>query len=122
MKITELIVGQGNVEVEGKISNIGNTRSFNKYGKQLTVANAVLTDDSGSITLTLWNEDVKRFKEGDTIKIINGYVNEFQGEKQLTAGKYGSMEKIGSGNSQEEIMDEGSHQERTEVRWAHDIP
>ncbi|MBS3080523.1 DNA-binding protein [Candidatus Pacearchaeota archaeon] len=106
MKITELIVGQGNVEVEGKISNIGNTRSFNKYGKQLTVANAVLTDDSGSITLTLWNEDVKRFKEGDTIKIINGYVNEFQGEKQLTAGKYGSMEKIGSGNSQEEIMDE----------------
>lgn len=110
MKISELTIGQGNVTVEGTVSNMGNTRTFNKYGKQLTVANATLNDDSGNITLTLWNDDVTRIKEGDKIKIINGYVGEFQGEKQLTSGKYGSIEKLESENvrehSQEQTTDE----------------
>ena len=95
MKISELRSGQGNVEVEGEISELGDTRAFNKYGRELKVANAILKDDSGAIKLTLWNDDVMRFKEGDRIKIINGYVSELQGEKQLTSGKFGRMEKIG---------------------------
>lgn len=98
MKIKELNAGQGNVEVEGTIKEIGETRTFNKFGKDLSVANAILQDDSGSIKLTLWNDDVNRFKDGDKIKVVNGYVNEFQGEKQLTSGKFGSIEKV-EGNS-----------------------
>lgn len=94
MKIADLAIKQGNVEVEGVISDIGETRTFNKFGKELTVANAMLKDDSGSIKLTLWNDDVARFKEGDKIKIKNGFVGEFQGEKQLTSGKFGSIEKL----------------------------
>ena len=96
MKISNLTVGQGNVEVIGTIKDIGDTRTFNKYGRNLSVANAILEDDSGSIKLTLWNDDVTRFKDGDKIKVVNGYVNEFQGEKQLTSGKFGSLEKIES--------------------------
>jgi replication factor A1 len=92
MKISELTSGQGNVNVEGTIQEIGETRSFNKFGRELRVANAILTDDSGSIKLTLWNDDVTRFKEGDKVKILNGYVNEFQGENQLTSGKFGKIE------------------------------
>jgi len=94
MKISELRTGQGNVEAEGVITELGNTRVFNKYGRELKVADAIFTDDSGSIKLTLWNDDVTRFKEGDKIKVINGYVSEFQGEKQLTSGKFGRMEKV----------------------------
>ena len=56
-----------------------------------------MSDDSGSIKLTLWNDDIQRFKEGDSIKIINGFVNEFQGEAQLTSGKFGRREKAGEG-------------------------
>ncbi|MBS3093731.1 DNA-binding protein [Candidatus Pacearchaeota archaeon] len=96
MNIAELTIKQDNVEVEGTILNIGETRSFNKFGKQLTVANAMLQDESGSIKLTLWNDDVTRFKDGDKIKIKNGFVGEFQGEKQLTSGKFGSIEKLES--------------------------
>jgi len=99
MKISELNVGQGNVEVQGVVGEVGEIRTFNKFGRELKVANAVLRDDSGSIRLSLWNEDADRFKEGDEVKIINGYVNEFQGEKQLTSGKFGSMEKVGEGSS-----------------------
>lgn len=102
MKISELNIGQGNVDVEGTIKEIGETRTFNKFGRELSVANAILQDDSGSIKLTLWNDDVTRFKDGDQIKVTNGYVNEFQGEKQLTSGKFGSIEKLGEGEASEE--------------------
>ena len=93
VKISELSSGQGNVNVEGIIKELGEPRVFNKFGKELRVVNAILTDDSGSIKLTLWNNDTNRFGEGDSVKIINGYVNEFQGEKQLTSGKFGKIEK-----------------------------
>lgn len=112
--ISELNTGQGSVNVEGTISGIEEPKTFNKFGKELSVANATLKDDSGSIKLTLWNDDITRFKEGDKIKVVNGYVNEFQGEKQLTSGKFGSIEKIDS--SQESLpSDEAPSEEQTDA-------
>ena len=109
--ISELNAGQGNVNVEGTITEVGEGRTFSKFGKEMTVANAILQDDSGTVKLTLWNEDVNKFKEGDKIKIENGYVNEFQGEKQLTSGKFGKMEKVdGSDSGQEELPAEGGEE------------
>ena len=110
-KISELTVGQGNVEVEGTIKEVGEIRSFNKFGKELSVANGILEDDSGSIRLSLWNEDASRFKSSDKIKVINGYVNEFQGEKQLTSGKFGSIEKIDDGSESQASVDQGEESE-----------
>ena len=115
MKISELRTGSGSVEVEGVISELGDTRAFNKYGRELKVANAILKDDSGAIKLTLWNDDVTRFKEGDKIKIINGYVTEFQGEKQLTSGKFGRMEKVMGGEDSADKTDKGEDKIKGEV-------
>lgn len=102
MKISELTIGQGNVEVEGTIKEIGEARTFDRFGKQLSVADAILEDESGTIKLSLWNEDIARFKQGDKVKVENGYVREFQGEKQLTSGKFGKIEKVGEGGEVEE--------------------
>ena len=96
MKISELKIRQSNVDVNGIITEMGEIRTFDRFGRELRVANAVIKDDSGSIKLTLWNDDTN-LKEGDKIKIINGYINEFQGEKQLTAGKFGKIEVVKSG-------------------------
>ena len=93
MKISELKIRQSNVDVNGIITEMGEIRTFDRFGRELRVANAVIKDDSGSIKLTLWNDDTN-LKEGDKIKIINGYINEFQGEKQLTAGKFGKIEVV----------------------------
>ena len=123
--ISELSAGQGNVNVEGTISEIGEVKSFNKFGRELRVANAILKDDSGTIKLTLWNDDVSKFKEGDKIKIENGYVNEFQGESQLTAGKFGKMVLAEGGeSSQEELSAEddasAENEESSEEETAED--
>jgi len=114
-KISELIIRQGNVNIEGTIKEIGEIKTFNKFGRELRVADAILEDDSGIVKLTLWNDDVTRFKSGDKVKIINGYVNEFQGEKQLTAGKFGQMEKLGEGEGGEASSDEGRAELSEEV-------
>jgi len=98
-KISELTARQGSVEIEGTIKEIEEPRTFNKFGRDLRVANAVLEDDSGTVKLTLWNDEIDKFKSGDRVKITNGYVNEFQGEKQLTAGKFGKIEKVGKGDT-----------------------
>ena len=94
MKIAELKVRQGKVDVEGEIVDIGEAKTFQKFGREGRVVNATLQDDSGKITISLWNDDVDKVKVGDKVKITNGYVNEFQGEKQLTAGRFGKLEIV----------------------------
>ncbi len=41
MTISELSAGQGNVNVEGTIGEVGEVKTFNKFGKELIVANAI---------------------------------------------------------------------------------
>jgi len=92
--ISDLKVGEGKVDIEASIVSIEPPRTFNKFGRELRVATAVISDSSGSIKLTLWNDDIDKVSVGKKIKITNGYVNEFQGEKQLTAGKLGKLEVL----------------------------
>ncbi len=94
MNISDLEPRQGNVEVIGEITEIGQTREFQKFGRSGRVATAILKDETGEIKLSLWNEQIDEFKAGDKVRIENGYVNEWQGEKQLTTGKFGKIEKI----------------------------
>ncbi len=106
MKISELKAGQGKVDVEVKVKSKNEPRTMQKYGKELKVGNAVVEDDSGEVALTLWNEDVDKVNVGDTIKITNGYVSEFNGKKQLTSGKFGKLEVVGASDSAGESSEE----------------
>jgi replication factor A1 len=94
MKINDLKPGTGSITIEAEISSVEAVREINKYGRKLRVVNATIKDDSGEINLVLWNDDVDRAREGSRIKIENGYVNEWQGNPQLTLGKFGKMEII----------------------------
>ena len=95
MNIDELRVGAGSVNIEADVIEMSPIREFNKYGRMLKVANAVLQDATGTVKLSLWNDDAEKVQKGDRIKITNGYVNEYQGEKQLTPGKFGKLEVTG---------------------------
>ena len=94
MNISELQAGQGKVDVTGQVTEIGEVRTFNKFGKDGRVANAKIKDDSGEMTLTLWNEQVDQVKVGSKVQITNGYVSEYKGEKQLSTGKFGKLEVV----------------------------
>jgi replication factor A1 len=92
MKIADLKEGTGKVNLEAKVVEKEETREVNtKMGGRTKVANAVLEDDSGSIQLTLWGDDTEKVKQGDTVKIENGFVKEWNNTLQLSVGKYGKM-------------------------------
>ena len=99
MQIKDLKPKQGNVDVIVDVVDVGETREFQKFGKPGKVANAIAKDETGDIKLTLWNEDIEKVKAGDKVHITNGYVNEWQGEMQLTTGRMGEIEIVGKSDS-----------------------
>ena len=95
MNIADLKPRMGKIEIEVTVKELAQVREFDKFGKKGRVCNATVTDDSGKeIKLTLWNDEIDKVKKGDKLKITNGYVNEFQGEMQLTAGRFGKLEVV----------------------------
>lgn len=87
---------RGGVNIEGTVERKGESRTVNmKSGGTIEVCEAYLVDDQGGeIKLTLWAEDIKKVKNGDRIKITNGYTNSFKGDVSLTKGKFGQMEVL----------------------------
>ncbi|MFH1056246.1 MAG: OB-fold nucleic acid binding domain-containing protein [Candidatus Micrarchaeota archaeon] len=94
MKISELTPGTGSVNLEVEVVGVEPPREINKNGRVLRVANATIRDDSGTISLVLWNDAIDQIQEGSKIKITNGYVNTWQDKLQLTLGKFGKMEVL----------------------------
>jgi replication factor A1 len=93
LEIKDLRNGMKRVEVEATVVEKGNPRIVQSRFKDETynVADAVVQDDSGTIKLTLWNEQIDQVNVNDKIKIENGYVTAFKGEIQLNVGKYGKL-------------------------------
>lgn len=94
MKISDLSAGTGNVEIEAEVVEVETPREINKMGKMLRVANATIKDDSGTITLVLWNDEIDKVQPGNVVKISNGYVNSWKDKMQLTLGKFGKMQVV----------------------------
>lgn len=94
MQLKDIAPGQGKINIELEVISVDSPREFEKFGKSGRVATALVKDDSGSMKMTLWNEEIDKVKPGSRIKITNGYCNEFQGEKQLTAGRFGKLEVV----------------------------
>ena len=93
MKVAELQPRQGDVNITLEITEKGDTRTFEKFGKEGRVCNAKGKDEDGDeISLTLWNEQIDQVNVGDKVKVTKGYVGEWQGEKQLSTGKFGTLE------------------------------
>ena len=93
MNIKDLRNGMKRVDVEAKVVEKGDPREVTSRYKDETykVADAVVADDTGSIKLTLCNEQIDQVNVNDTIKIENGYVTSFKGEIQLNVGKFGKL-------------------------------
>ena len=94
MKISELKAEMSNVSVTGKVDSVGESRTVNlKAGGTNDVADAVISDESGSIKLSLWGEDINKVRAGDRVSIENGYINTFKGENSINIGKFGKLSK-----------------------------
>lgn len=103
MKIKDLKNGQKGVDLDDvEIIDIGETKEFtSKYGKKGSYAKVIVEDETGTITLTLWNDQIEKVNIGDRISVVGGFVTEYQDELQISTGKTG---KIKFQNTEEDVM------------------
>lgn len=94
MKINEIKRGSSNIIIEAKVIDISDSRDVQtKYGKK-SVADATLEDDSGQISLTLWEENIGKLKVGDKVSVAGAYVTEFRDKLQLNIPRSGKLEIV----------------------------
>jgi len=81
------------VSIEAKITEKSDPREVTSRFKNETylVATATIADETGTVKLTLWNDQIDKVNVNDVVKIDNGYVTSFRGEIQLNVGKYGAL-------------------------------
>lgn len=90
-KVKDLRPRLGNVNIELEIVSISEPREFATARGQGKVASAAGKDDTGEVQLSLWNEQISQVKEGNKIRIENGWVSEYNGRVQLSTGKFGTL-------------------------------
>ncbi len=88
--IENLRKGLNQVVVEGFVDHMPNARTVTsrKTGEALKVVNTSLRDDTGSINLVLWNDQIRQVKAGTKLRIENGYVKDYLDELQLGIGAW----------------------------------
>ncbi|MEM3586153.1 MAG: hypothetical protein QXO71_02425 [Candidatus Jordarchaeaceae archaeon] len=65
-----------------------------KTGETLRVTEALVGDETGSVLLTLWNDDIDKMQPDRVYRLSNAYTTVFKGSLRLNLGKYGSMEEL----------------------------
>jgi len=93
LKINELRDGMKKINVQGKVMEKSDTREVASRFKDETykVATVTIADETGTVKLTLWNDQIDKVNVNNTVKVENGYITSFRGEIQLNAGKYGLL-------------------------------
>lgn len=73
-KIDELLDQRRSVNIEGRIMQMSNPKPFQSKNKTGELCNLTIADDTGSIKVVFWTENIrllKEYNEGDLIKIID---------------------------------------------------
>lgn len=82
-------------ELVVEVVTMGEPRAFASAQGQGTVCNAAVKDESGEeVSLTLWNDEYKLLHDGDKVKITDGWVSEYKGKLQISAGRKGKLEVL----------------------------
>jgi replication factor A1 len=93
--IRDLRTGMSHVNLKAKVLEIPRPRLVvTRFGNCASVAHALIADETGTIKLCLWNEQINSVSHGDTIQIENARMSTFRGERQLSLGKIGTLSNI----------------------------
>ncbi|PIU59151.1 hypothetical protein COS86_05765 [Candidatus Bathyarchaeota archaeon CG07_land_8_20_14_0_80_47_9] len=103
LPIGDLRTGMSHVNLKAKVLEIPRPKLVvTRFGNYASVANALIADETGTIKLCLWNEQINSISIGDTIQIENARTSTFRGERQVRIGKKGTLSNIEDLGSQPE--------------------
>jgi len=81
-----------NVKVKVKVLEKNKERNVKvkKNNSIHRVANFIISDETNTFYLTVWDDEIDKIPIKETIIINNGYVSQFAGELYLNIGRFGS--------------------------------
>ena len=97
LKISQISGNMRNIEVTGKIVRKGDTREVETRYGPAKVSWAILEDETGSIRLNLWRQQIDRVRVGDKVRLVNAFVRVYRGELELNLGSDGRIELLERG-------------------------
>ena len=93
-KVKQLTPNSKNVNLIAKVVTIGETKEITpKYGASRRLAEATVGDETGTVILTLWEDQIRSVGQEDVIYVDNGFVSLVRGHIRLNVGKYGTITK-----------------------------
>lgn len=123
-KVKDLRPESKQVNVLGKVVSIGEEREIQpRFGGSRKLAEATIGDETGTVLLTLWENQIGSVSPDETIEIDNGYVTLVRGHVRLNVGKYGSISK--SEEAIDEVntdLDVSAEEHQSEPRHDRDRP
>jgi replication factor A1 len=93
-KIGEIQPNKRNIEVQGTLKEAGDVRTFDRFGGEGRLRTYTLEDDSGSVALTLWDDDVDVYEVGDTIQIENANSKLWKNQVQISTSRKSVIKKL----------------------------
>lgn len=97
VKVGDLGPNSRRFTVTVKVLSVGEEKTVfsRRDGAEHRVAEALVGDETGTILLSLWDEDIDKLreKEGSSITIRNGYVTVFRDSMRLSLGRFGQVEE-----------------------------
>jgi len=92
-KIADVADNDQKYIIEGTIESISETRDVfsKKDNKNQQVAEVILSDNSGSMKLVLWNEMIPQVKENELVRVEAAYASTSKDEMQLNVSSFGRI-------------------------------
>ena len=93
-KVRDLTPNSKQVNVLAKVVSVGEPKEvMGKFGDPRKVCEAIVGDDTATIILSLWNEQIGTIAKDEVVLVDNGYVSLVRGHMRLNVGRYGNLSK-----------------------------
>jgi hypothetical protein len=94
-QIKDLRVGMKRISIKARVLEVSQPRVVaTRFGFYANVTNVLVTDETGTIQLPLWNKQIDEISAGDLIQVENANVIVFRGVRQLKVGRSGKVSVI----------------------------
>jgi replication factor A1 len=120
MKVASLKHDLQNLNLTVKILNIGPSRGVpsKRDQRQHWIAEAIVGDETGTVILTLWDDQIRMFKANDVIEIRGGYTTLFKGSLRLNVGRGNYIAKTDKEIAEINTRNNLSEKTHIQIPWA----
>ena len=104
LKIGDLRYGMKGITVKAKMIEIPPAKLvITRWGSSACVSNVTIADDTGTIQLGLWNDQIEMVNIGDEVELTNCRVARFANEPQLRLGRKSTISVINQIQHEESV-------------------